>query len=474
MSGLPTLSELDLPEYLVSWWHLIDFLQNIGKFEVEMLAELIHSKYLDRFNVIFELIFEISFLRPHHVNNYAQLFLLLHRLHPNEAPTFLSSDRFLLLNMRLAQNGISAKLRKDSLFFSELISGSISLLDTPDIAFPRAFDKFRHDKFQWSRLIADIRAWGYLKDGIEYALKYDEFDVLRDLTTHVDFSFAETLSLSPYECANEEPISLLSFSAFYGSMKCFKFLLLNDLEMNEEVADFAVCSGNYEITRICEQRNCTFATAFKKSIEYLHNEIADWISITFDIYEPIPDLPHLLNIPFVVRQPEAHFIALKTPIAEVIMFLCDKGFSVDTQNPGGFAQIHVAAANGYSDIAALLVSYSCDVHKTNEVQNTALHLACEGGHAAIATLLISSGADVSAVGQDGQTPLHLASREGHTAIIKLLLERNPDKSLMNADPMKNNHLQTTLIFTYLSMNRINLWFRAALRKECLNVTFARC
>ena len=56
-------------------------------------------------------------------------------------------------------------------------------------------------------------------------------------------------------------------SAFLGSIKCFKYLMMNGDEINEDTCRFAVAGGNNEIIHLCEQKglqfdNCLFFLHF--------------------------------------------------------------------------------------------------------------------------------------------------------------------------------------------------------------------
>ncbi|KAK8894590.1 hypothetical protein M9Y10_023026 [Tritrichomonas musculus] len=52
----------------------------------------------------------------------------------------------------------------------------------------------------------------------------------------------------------EEKMNLINYSALYGSIKCFKFIILNEGEIDESTFYFSICGGNNEIIKIVDQK----------------------------------------------------------------------------------------------------------------------------------------------------------------------------------------------------------------------------
>ena len=72
-------------------------------------------------------------------------------------------------------------------------------------------------------------------------------------------------------------IPLISVAAHYGAVKCFKYLVLNDVQLPENIVQDAVAGGNTEIIHYLENKQLSFENEYITAIEYQHNEIADWI-----------------------------------------------------------------------------------------------------------------------------------------------------------------------------------------------------
>ena len=93
---------------------------------------------------------------------------------------------------------------------------------------PYGFDE---SFFENENDIDQLIEYGYLQSSIEYCLKYDVID---------DFAFFNNLNQaakwSPFEWSfRPDYLDLLSFAGFFGSIKCFKHLLMKGFEINDNV-----------------------------------------------------------------------------------------------------------------------------------------------------------------------------------------------------------------------------------------------
>ena len=83
-------------------------------------------------------------------------------------------------------------------------------------------------------------------------------------------------------------ITYLNYAAAYGSVKCFKYILLNDGQINNLTFKMAVSGGNNEIIRIVYNKTIEYfsnprfiksanESAIKRSIKTHQNNVFDWI-----------------------------------------------------------------------------------------------------------------------------------------------------------------------------------------------------
>ncbi|OHT09497.1 hypothetical protein TRFO_04592 [Tritrichomonas foetus] len=114
----------------------------------------------------------------------------------------------------------------------------------------------------------------------------DDVDSLQRVVSKENFSIDTRVDISLLCCSellvNKPTILLLS--AFYGAIRCFKFLFLNHASVfNEDLSDtsntiatYAVAGGNIEIIRILIQENIIFTEAFFSSISFHRNDLFYW------------------------------------------------------------------------------------------------------------------------------------------------------------------------------------------------------
>eukprot|EP00744_Colponema_vietnamica_P021667 GILI01030990.1.p1 GENE.GILI01030990.1~~GILI01030990.1.p1 ORF type:complete len:234 (+),score=61.82 GILI01030990.1:39-740(+) len=83
----------------------------------------------------------------------------------------------------------------------------------------------------------------------------------------------------------------------------------------------------------------------------------------------------------------------------------------DCKDDQGRTPMHMAAANGHTDVAQLLIKCGALPNATNAEGYTALHYAAENNQCPMAALLTSKGWTVSARNVFGQTPLQLIAEK---------------------------------------------------------------
>jgi ankyrin repeat protein len=106
----------------------------------------------------------------------------------------------------------------------------------------------------------------------------------------------------------------------------------------------------------------------------------------------------------------------------------------------GFTPLHIAAANGYRDIAEFLLAHGADVNAKNNDGWTPLYIAANYGQGDIAGLLLAGNADVNAKDEDGRAPLYIAVYEGHKDMAELLLTHGADVNVRKNDGLTPLHV----------------------------------
>ena len=122
----------------------------------------------------------------------------------------------------------------------------------------------------------------YDKNSLQYWISIDSLDQLQAFqSANPEFDMHKKFVFDTYDpmrnvCFQQET-NLIDIAAFYGSINCFKFLFMNNVEVTENTCEYAVCGGNIEIVRILEQKGLPFRCSLLHSIECHRDEITDWL-----------------------------------------------------------------------------------------------------------------------------------------------------------------------------------------------------
>jgi len=192
--------------------------------------------------------------------------------------------------------------------------------------------------------------FGFIPNSTEYCLKYDDITVLRD-QDRLDSNY---LKWSPFEWSREpNSLELLVFSGYFGSIKCFKYLLLNGFSIDLNVKKSVICGGNIDLFHLC--------------IDFIPN-VTPYICLASEFF-------HL-------------------PLIE---YLLDKGIDINGGSSGECIPLHYAAKKGHYSIAELLVQHGSQINSKsyeNSMQ-TPLHCAADSGNLIVVRYLVQQGANVN-------------------------------------------------------------------------------
>ena len=119
-------------------------------------------------------------------------------------------------------------------------------------------------------------------------LQDDDLEHLKELFVSPSFDVNQLIPesfLEPVWMLHFHP-SLIQYAAFYNATKCFNFLMMNDADLNylDDVSrflpQFAICNGNIEIYRICEQNSVDVNHCDHTAIAFHFFDIFLWIHET--------------------------------------------------------------------------------------------------------------------------------------------------------------------------------------------------
>jgi len=157
--------------------------------------------------------------------------------------------------------------------------------------------------------------YGFKPSSVEYSLKYDDIDGL-------DSFSISTLEAqwSPFEWSiKPQYLDLLSFSGFFGSIKCFKRLLMKGFEINEKVVLMVVCSGSLDLFHLCQVEASFTKECVCKASEFCH--------------------------------------------LSLLVFMSEIGVSLNEKDEYDNTPLHLAAQNGHLSVVEYLYNQKADINE---------------------------------------------------------------------------------------------------------------
>jgi ankyrin repeat protein len=139
---------------------------------------------------------------------------------------------------------------------------------------------------------------------------------------------------------------------------------------------------------------------------------------------------------------EIHEAVHENNVSKVKKLITENPDLVFSKDDDGFTPLHLAAANGYKEMAELLLASKSDVNSRDNAGSTPLHqaAAAHGQHSDLVEMLIAKKTDVNAGDKKGLTPLHYAVLANNTDVAKSLLTHGA-----NANAKDSTYGQTPLI-----------------------------
>ena len=316
-------------------------------------------------------------------------------------------------NMQDYLSKYKSKSVTDSFFLSEFVS------------FLSHLDEYKSNDY--SLLKTSIRN-NCIPSSFLLYLKNDDLNEFQLFTaSSTDFDFNEILQPNIFEpnviLQNYPP--LISYTAYYGSIKCFKFLLLNNVKL--DIVDnnqlypehFAIAGGNVEIVHLIEQRRFSISLCAHVACQYYKYDIFQWLTNTkvCDLTEKMVPYGTLLHI---------CAFGNNTPI---LSSLLKSSFNVNELNSLMLNPLHIACEMHSHEAAICLIKTdSIDVNILAPKGRTCLHLSCYSDSPQIISALREfSNIDVNKPDGTGKTALHIAAENGFkSCIIELLKFKSID------------------------------------------------
>lgn len=115
---------------------------------------------------------------------------------------------------------------------------------------------------------------------IAVMIRNDDVDSFQKIYTERGMSSSDLLPYCFYspDDARFARTSVLDYAAKCGSLKCFKFMLMDEQALDESTLRCAIRGGNTEMVRILEERQVEFKSWMSvDACRWLHMELFEWI-----------------------------------------------------------------------------------------------------------------------------------------------------------------------------------------------------
>jgi len=379
---------------------------------------------------------------------------------PNGAPSEVTGLSFVFFS-----NEIFKSSEKEWQRFHEYYKyiQNILLMDEIQVLFSYFLPQ---EQYEGSK-IQEYITIGCLRNSINYYLKFDMIEEFMSISTQPLFDFNQVIRGNGFDSPMlfSAP-NLLQYAAFFGSEKCFKYLILNKPRfdyMDEEGRDvlhFAIAGGNFEIIRQLVSRFDKISDSIMFSIEFRRYEVFYWaidqnlynpnlVLFYSSVYDNIPILEHALSqsitINFSQRRSNEKFAqtslysaAIEGNITILRILLEQPQITIDT--PVESTPLHGSVKYCKWDSFKILTQIpgiNINAHITGT--DTPLHLAIKFGLIKfVKELFAFPNLDVNAIGSQYRTPMHYAIQYGQLEVAKMLLD-HPGFQFFELDNCKYNY-----------------------------------
>ena len=215
-------------------------------------------------------------------------------------------------------------------------------------------------------------------------------------------------------------ISLIDLCCLFGSLKCFKYLLLNKCQITnrgfEDTLHYSIAGGNQEIINILKENRYSFENYLETSVKYHRYELTSWLHENYKC-KPVflPKCIKYYNI-------------------DAFFYFLERGHTLREIDELCCSCFHAASIIGSLPLVQFLIEKGANIEEKDDLQRTPLHIAFQHGHLSIIQYLIVKGADIEAKANDDWTSLHMACQNEHLQLVKYLFEQG-----VNVDPEESEN-----------------------------------
>lgn len=194
--------------------------------------------------------------------------------------------------------------------------------------------------------------------------------------------------------------NLLQYSAFYGSIKCFKYLLINSKNINyTDLFKCSIAGGNSEIIHIIEDKSEELnidLECLHIAIQYMRNDLIDYLINNYDIK---------INGESYIQCIYSSNYEAMIKIIEI-----DERQNINEYGNNGSTPLDIAAFEGYVDFMKFLLLFEeVEIDKLNIFGKTILQSATKRNNLDTVKFIINNNLeDPNYRGHSSRTPFEMA------------------------------------------------------------------
>lgn len=128
------------------------------------------------------------------------------------------------------------------------------------------------------------RNLNYHPSPLHKSIREDDIDTFQKLLSQNNINFNDPIDFSFYERSKtfDEKMTPIKIAALYGSIKVFKFLLMNNAIVDDNILCYAYFGNNIEIIHLIENQNPN-EKVYTQPISNYHNELLDYLFDNFNV-----------------------------------------------------------------------------------------------------------------------------------------------------------------------------------------------
>jgi len=208
-----------------------------------------------------------------------------------------------------------------------------------DILANGAPDRKIFNEYCSKEYLNELKDFGFPNNSLEYIIKYDDVSGLLNKLSNPLMD--EHLKWTPFEWSKKpSSLSMIVFAAHFGSIHCYKVLLMNGYKVSEHVLKSIVFSGCHDMLHLLNKNTFDCQYMITNAIEYCHPSIINWIGFSFDNWKSFFNINYSRSIAFVLSKNRGtnetsisfnslFHMAVKRGDISLTQFLCQNGIDIN-------------------------------------------------------------------------------------------------------------------------------------------------